>query len=98
MQLKTSMQLVEASFPYLNEACIISCDYELAICPYTTASCDIFEPRDGLGDLLGTWCIYLYSCSSSHRESVRLRRREMDRGDRCIFLDEDWVPKLAPVS
>ena len=83
---------------YLNQTTVITSNKEFPVLPHITAACDVFKPGYCLGNLLGTRCEYLNPRCGRHCISMGFRRGEMDRGDRSVFFDEDWVFELAPVS
>ena len=82
---------------HLDEPTVVSSYDELSVWTDATTPCNVLEPRYCLGDLLRAGCVNLDSRCSSHGISVWFCCREVNRGNRGVFLDEYWVLELAPV-
>lgn len=82
----------------LDQTSIIPCDHQFSVRPNVTTPCDIFESRNSFRNLLGTGGIYLNSRGRSYRVPMGFGGGEVDGGDWRIFLDENWVFVLSPVS
>lgn len=83
---------------YLHETCIITRDDELSVRTDITAARNILETRDCLCHFLGSGSINLYTRRCCYSIPMRFRRRELDRSDRRVFLDEHRVFELTPIS